>query len=180
MHSQNATPVHGRHGKYLVAMVLGTALSALGQVPAMERAPAVADQTVHDLSRYCTACWRNAHLDPDCWGDCTQEVLRRLLERVPAGSWELVLGTEGDERKEFLRAIDTVKKRTQRQRRWSAYPSESVPDLREGRERRLQEEKVHVRHLAAEVLSPRQQQILQCSFEGWSVQEIATELKLSP
>jgi RNA polymerase sigma factor (sigma-70 family) len=180
MQSQNATPARGRHGKYLVAMVLGTALSALGQAPAMERTAPVADQTVHDLSRYCTACWRNANLHPDCWGDCTQEVLRRLLERVPAGSWELVLGTEGDERKEFLRAIDTVKKRTQRQRRWSAYPSESVPDVREGRERRLQEEKDHVRHLAAEVLSPRQQQILQRSFEGCSVQEIATELKLSP
>jgi RNA polymerase sigma factor (sigma-70 family) len=180
MQSQNALPARGRHGKYLMAVVLGTALSALGQAPAMERAPAVGEQTVSDLSRYCTACWRNAHLHPDCWGDCTQEVFRRLLERVPAGSWELVLGTEGDERKEFLRAIDTVKKRTQRQRRWSAYPSDCVPDLREGRERRLQEETDHVRQVAAEVLSPRQQQILQRSFEGCSVHEIATELKVSP
>src|SRR5262249_45190774 len=148
MNSPYAAPGRGRNGKYLMAVVLGTALSALGQAPAMERTAPVADQTVHDLSRYCTACWRNARLHPDCWGDCTQEVFRRLLERVGAEGWERVLGTEGDERKEFLRAIDTVKKRTQRQRRWSTYPSDSVADVRDGRERRLEEEKDHVRHLA--------------------------------
>ena len=44
-----------RPGRVMVAMVLGTALSALG--PAADTASA---QTVNDLSRYCTACWRNA------------------------------------------------------------------------------------------------------------------------
>jgi RNA polymerase sigma factor (sigma-70 family) len=170
-------PARGGHASYVMAVVLGTALS-VGQAPALAAPPAIPERTVQDLSRYCTACWRNARLHPDCWGDCTQEVLRRLLERVRPGDWEQVLGAEGEERKEFLRAIDTVKKRTQRQRKWSLTLSDSVPDRREVRERRLAEEREAVRRTAAEVLSPRQQRILQRAFEGCSVQEIATELKL--
>ena len=73
--------------RYVVAMVLGTALSTLG--PA---APASADapdsvRAVSDISRYCAACWRNARLHPDCWTDCTQEVFTRLLERVSPDTW---------------------------------------------------------------------------------------------
>src|SRR5262245_64666087 len=97
----------------MVAMVLGTALSALG--PAAATASA---KTVNDLSRYCTACWRNARLPANSWTDCTQEVFTRLLERVPTEKWEQTLRGEGDERREFLRAIDAVKKRVQRGRKW--------------------------------------------------------------
>ena len=66
-------------------------------------------RAVTDVSRYCTACWRNARLPPDCWGDCTQEVLSRLLQRVPTAHWDRLLQGEGEERQEFLRAIDAVK-----------------------------------------------------------------------
>ena len=51
---------------YVVAMVLGTALSALG--PSTSAASQKLDATEHavaDMSRYCTTCWRNARLDPD-------------------------------------------------------------------------------------------------------------------
>src|SRR5262249_40533637 len=53
---------------YVVAMVLGTALTALGapQARAAE-APETTARAVNDVSRYCTACWRNARLPPDCW-----------------------------------------------------------------------------------------------------------------
>jgi DNA-binding NarL/FixJ family response regulator len=48
--------------KYLVAMVLGTTLSAMGSAaPAAE----TSHRAVSDISRYCTACWRNARLHPD-------------------------------------------------------------------------------------------------------------------
>ena len=54
-----------------------------------------------------------ARLPADHWSDATQQVFVRLLERV-----DPALGSgakeEGLERKEFLRAIDAVKKRTQR------------------------------------------------------------------
>jgi len=91
----------------MAAVVLGTALSAFGA----DRATAAQapGQAVHDIGRYCTSCWRNAHLPADSWGDCTQEVYKRLLERVPSERWGLALHAEGDERREFLRAIDAVK-----------------------------------------------------------------------
>src|SRR5262249_10652203 len=122
---------------YMVAVVLGTALSALGSAPAaVAEAPATL-RAVADMSRYCTTCWRNARLHPDCWGDCTQEVLQRMLERVTPDAWDQALQSDGEERREFLRAIDRVKKRSQRQRRPVGLPLDSFADPRNGYERRL-------------------------------------------
>src|SRR5262249_14883519 len=104
--------------RYVMAVVLGTALSALAPATGLAlETPAVTTKAVADMSRYCTTCWRNARLNPDLWTDCTQEVFTRLLERVAPDAWERVLNDEGDERREFLRAIDAVKKRTQRSRK---------------------------------------------------------------
>src|SRR5262249_51837484 len=143
----------------LMAVVLGTALSTFGATGAAEA------KTVGDLSRYCTACWRNARLDPGCWGDCTQEVFCRLLQRVPPTGWDAVLRSEGEERKEFLRAIDAVKKRTQRQRRWAASTPETIPDRRLPGDQERAEARQTVEQAAVELLSPRQQAIVRMSFE---------------
>src|SRR3954454_3818900 len=100
---------------YFMAVVLGTALAAVGT----EDAPAaseVSPRAISNISRYCTACWRNARLPQDQWSDCTQEVLCRLLQTLPARSWEQALAQETEERREFVRAIDAVKKRYQRGR----------------------------------------------------------------
>src|SRR5947199_5522089 len=115
-----------RTGSTVLAMMLGTALSA---------SPAPASETLTGITRYCTACWRNARLPADVWPDCTQEVFARLLERVPPQAWAQTLSDEGQERREFLRAIDAVKKRVQRGRKWSAYPEDSVADYRPAVER---------------------------------------------
>lgn len=171
-------PISQAKRPYVVAMVLGTALSAFGTAQA---APAPTSEStlraITDLGRYCTTCWRNARLPADSWNDCTQEVFRRLLERVPSGSWDRVLRAEGQERREFLRAIDAVKKRTQRARKWSG-TLDGVADRRQREAGRLREERETVRRAAEDLLSLRQQRILQMSFEGWSVQEVARELDL--
>src|SRR5262245_15682363 len=101
-----------RPRRTMMAVVLGTALSTFSG------ASAASSETLNDLSRYCTACWRNARLPSDVWNDCTQEVFVRLLERVPMNAWDRSLADEGDERREFLRAIDAVKKRVQRAKKW--------------------------------------------------------------
>jgi len=163
---------------YVVAMVLGTALSALG--PSTSMAGPKLDATEHavaDMSRYCTTCWRNARLDPSCWGDCTQEVLVRMLERITPDTWDRVLKDEGQERREFLRAIDTVKKRSQRQRKYAPVPADGVADRNGSHERRLADDRAAVHQAATELLSARQRRILQMSFDGWSVQDIAAKLK---
>jgi RNA polymerase sigma factor (sigma-70 family) len=163
-------------GRYVVAMVLSTALSALGTQSAPASEAAV--RAVNDISRYCTTCWRNARLDPSSWPDCTQEVFCRLLERVAPDAWSNLLKDEGEERREFLRAIDAVKKRTQRARRWASQDVEAVADRHHSRERALNDDRQAVAHAAAEVLTPRQQQILQLSLEGWSVHDIGDHLHL--
>src|SRR5262245_16959012 len=99
-----------KKGRYVVAMVLGTALSAFGPTTAKADSSEIPARAVQDISRYCTACWRNARLHPDNWSDCTQEVFCRLLETVPPDAWSQLLKAEGDDRREFLRTIDAVKK----------------------------------------------------------------------
>jgi RNA polymerase sigma factor (sigma-70 family) len=163
-----------------MAVVLGTALSALSGTPAGAAAPETTLRAVNDLSRYCTTCWRNARLNPDVWPDCTQEVLSRLLERVEPDSWGRLLKDDSEDRREFLRAIDTVKKRSQRSRRWAPEPAEGVADRRDLHRRAVADEREAVTRAAEELLSPRQQRIMQLSFEGWSVHEIAAELCAPP
>jgi RNA polymerase sigma factor (sigma-70 family) len=164
--------------RYLVAMVLGTALTALGSSSAARaEVPDATRRTVGDISRYCSACWRNARLPADHWPDCTQEVFSRLLERVDPEAWARVLRDEGEERREFLRAIDAVKKRTQRSRRWAPGMIDLAADRRDAQERRRADDLEAVREAAAHVLTPRQQRVLQLSLEGWSVHDIAAELK---
>ena len=82
---------------------------------------------------------------------------------------------EDDDRREFLRAIDAVKKRTQRARKTTGLADE-VADRRyapEAARNELHEELAKVSH---KVLSQRQQQILRLTCDGWSVPEIADEL----
>ena len=58
---------HSRRGT-MVAMVLGTALTAMGAAaPANVQAADGTVRIVNDMSRYCTVCWRNARLRPDYW-----------------------------------------------------------------------------------------------------------------
>jgi RNA polymerase sigma factor (sigma-70 family) len=170
-----------RKGRPFVAVaVLGAALStfAPGQVRATQ-APPAHQQAISDLGRYCTACWKNARLSQAAWPDCTQEVFKRLLERVPTDAWCRCLSDDGDERREFVRAIDAVKKRTQRARRAVA-GLDGLADVRERDARDLADDRELVRQAAADLLSPRQQRILQLGMEGWSVHETAEELGLSP
>ncbi len=163
---------------YVAAVLLGTALTALS--PGHAGAAVSSETTVraiNDLGRYCTACWRNARLPADSWGDCTQEVFHRLLERVPTESWGQILRSDGDDRREFVRAIDAVKKRHQRARKLS-HNLDGVADGDFQRERSLADQREIIQQAAENVLSPRQQRILQMSFEGWTVAEVAKELKL--
>ena len=164
---------------YLMAMVLGTALAAMGP-DATADAGEISPKAINNISRYCTVCWRNARLPEDQWSDCTQEVLCRLLKNLPANAWEQVLAQETDERREFIRAIDAVKKRHQRNRWQSAVAPEMVADVRDEQARSHNDEREAVREASQRVLSPRQQHILKLISDGHNVADIASELAMSP
>lgn len=171
------SPERKRTG-YVMAVVVGTALIALGLPPDLAAArPDVQEETLRDLSRYCTTCWRNARLAPDSWSDYTQDVFYRLLERIAPRAWDRVLkDDECEERREFLRAIDAVKKRAQRGRGRYVSLLGPVTDRRDLHDRFRADQRTAVADAAVDLLSPRQQCIVQKSFEGWSVQEIAKEM----
>jgi len=157
-----------RRQAFMVAVVLSAALTSSSQAATEHELP----RDLADISRYCQACWRNARLPVDAWADCTQEVLARLLERVELNQWNAVLKGEGEERREFLRAIDAVKKRTQRTRKYAGLTTDvdSRPDAVNS------DEWEAIEAVARKSLSPRQQRILQLSRDGWAVPEIADEL----
>lgn len=172
-------PQQGRPYSIMVAMVVGAALSAV-HVDAATATPepgSADERAMLDIYKYCQACWRNARLPQDDWTDCTQEVFVRLLERVKPSHWSRALSDDGDERRELVRAIDTVKKRVQRRRTASSLPAE-VRDHRDDAERNRDWECVD--RAATKALSPRQREVLELSRDGWSVPEIAQRLDTTP
>lgn len=158
------------------AVMLG---AAVGMASANAGAAETSDKAISDIHRYCTVCWRNARLPLDSWSDCTQEVLCRLMKSIPLEQWERVLSQDGDERREFVRAIDAVKKRCQRSRKWASL-NEDVHDRRNRSGIELADRREQLNKAAAEVLSDRQRRIMQMSLEGYSVQEVADALTMSP
>lgn len=162
--------------RLMAAVVAGTALSAVGSEA---KASGPAPEAVTDISKYCQVCWRNARLHPDSWPDCTQEVLVRLLQTIEPDKWSgLLKQDENDDRREFLRAIDAVKKRTQRARKTSGLADE-IADRRDAPEAARNELHEELEKVSHKVLSQRQQQILRLTCDGWSVPEIADELSTS-
>lgn len=165
----------------VAAVVLGTALSAGGNRSAAAelrdstaRRDGPSEDAVRDIGRYCQACWRNARLPADKWADCTQQVYVRLLERVAPQNWTQALQADGEDRREFLRAIDTVKKRAQRARRFA----DLTPDVADRRpEAGYDREAVWQ---AAAVLTARQRRIVELTADGWATPDIASVLNTTP
>jgi RNA polymerase sigma factor (sigma-70 family) len=163
--------------RLIAAVVVGTALTALaGEAKGKTFQPG--PDAIQDISRYCQACWRNARLHPDSWSDCTQEVLVRLLQTVEADRWDSLLKAENEDRREFLRAIDAVKKRTQRSRKYSSLIDDDVAaqHASDSNRNELREE---LDTVSSSVLSSRQQRILQLTREGYGIPEIAQDMQMS-
>jgi RNA polymerase sigma factor (sigma-70 family) len=171
--SDDPTAAPATRGSYALrarpaAMALVIGLAAL-------TATASESELVRDIQRYCTVCWRNARLDPGLWDDCTQEVCCRLLGKARAGQLDLnlVLADDTPERRELVRAIDMVRKRVQRSRKYQPLDPCSIPgpDLdRRHRDRQELGEILEAARLA--VLTPRQDRIVELWTRGWTVPEI--------
>lgn len=154
-----------------VALVVG--LAAL-------TAQATETELVRDIQRYCTACWRNARLDPRLWDDCTQEVCCRLLTKAREGQLDLtrVLADDTPDRRELVRAIDMVRKRVQRARRFQPLEgSTPVTDLDQRERDRLELGEI-LEAARRAVLSQRQDRIIELWMRGWTVPDIGEELNM--
>ena len=152
----------------MVAVVLGTALSALGG--------AAEARTVQDLSRYCTACWRNARLPADRWNDCTQEVLVRLLERVPTVDWERTLPPKARSGASSCGPSTPSRSASSAPASWRTTRTTRSPTSVPRTRSRAGGARAARASPPTRCSSERQQHILQLTIEGWSVPEIADEL----
>jgi DNA-directed RNA polymerase specialized sigma24 family protein len=159
-------------GPAAVAFVIG--LAAL-------TAQASETDLVRDIQRYCTACWRNARLDPRLWDDCTQEVCCRLLTKAREGRLDMtqVLAEDTPERRELVRAIDMVRKRVQRTKRYQPLDGFSTPasDLDQRERNRLELGEI-LEAARRAVLTERQDRIIELWMRGWTVPEIGDEMSL--
>jgi RNA polymerase sigma factor (sigma-70 family) len=153
----------------MAALVVGAALSAIG--PSSAALPAQ-EMAIAGISRYCATCWRHARLPHDAWDDCTQDVFCRLLERVSPEAWDRILAQEGDERRELIRAVDAVKKRNQRARKLTPLMGDVTAKEAGGSLDRA------AIGNASSALSDRQKKIIALSFDGWSVHDIASRLRV--
>jgi DNA-binding NarL/FixJ family response regulator len=91
-----------------------------------------------------------------------------------------VFSPEGSERQEFLRAIDTVKKRVQRERHHPSGPLETASDRRSPNGQQGLETTEALHTAIRQCLTRRQQRIVGMILEGWEVSDIAGELGLTP
>lgn len=160
-----------RVGPAAVALVVGLA-ALTGQASETD--------LVRDIQRYCTACWRNARLDPRLWDDCTQEVCCRLLTKAREGQLDLtqVLAEDTPERRELVRAIDMVRKRVQRAKRHQSLEGHTPTTDGDRRHRDRLELGEILEAARRAVLSDRQDRIIELWMRGWSVPEIGMELKM--
>lgn len=171
----NRSSARGRRS-VVVAVVMGAALAVMP----VERSQAAqpSDKAISDVSRYCQACWRNARLHPDAWSDATQDVLARLLTTVEPSRWPTMLQKESADHREFVRAIDAVKKRNQRGRKFGTLVDD-VRDERSMPESARHEWREELNKAVVETLSERQRRIIQLSSAGWTIPEIADDLETS-
>jgi DNA-directed RNA polymerase specialized sigma24 family protein len=156
------------------AMALVVGLAAL-------TAHATETDLVRDIQRYCTACWRNAHLDPTLWDDCTQEVCCRLLTKARAGQLDLnrVLSDDTPERRELVRAIDMVRKRVQRTKRHQPIDDRTIVGTDHDERLRQRQELGEILEAARKaVLTDRQDRIVELWTRGWTVPDIAQRLEM--
>lgn len=158
--------------------------TAMALVMSLAAITAYASETelVSDIQRYCTVCWRNAHLDPNLWDDCTQEVCCRLLTKARDGELDLnlVLADDTEDRRELVRAIDMVRKRVQRARKHQPLEADLTPSPDfDGRLRDRRELGEILENARRATLSRRQDRIVELWTRGWTVPEIAEELGTS-
>jgi RNA polymerase sigma factor (sigma-70 family) len=97
------------------------------------------------------------------------------LQRIPMTQWSRLWALDSPERREFIRAIDAVKKRVQRERKRSPLNDNDLPAAIAERQ---VEERAAVNMAAATLLSPRQQRIVQMICDGWTIPDMAQELAI--
>ena len=192
-----AAPIAGPDGSAAVsgstwdaALVASQLTDLIG--PTQGQADAVdVSSGLAQLDRYLGRAWFRAGIAPQQHDDCTQAVYTTLLQGLGRDRFDQLLGDIGQsgirdvlsretaEGPDFFRAIDTVKKRAQRERSFQplegveaaaiSKPGESQADWKDALEEAI-----------LSSLSPREAALIQATLQGESPAEIAQQWGIAP
>ena len=144
------------------------------------------------LDRYLGRAWYRAGIDPNRHDDCTQAVYVSLLQNLGRDRFEglleeigdsgirEVLSRETDDGPDFFRAIDTVKKRAQRER--SYQPLDESVDLvaSSGDDGMAGQWRGALDEAIVRSLNPREADLIQATLRGETPMEIASKWGVAP
>jgi RNA polymerase sigma factor (sigma-70 family) len=190
--SPAATPPPFASDTWDAALVASQLADLLGPAQAATVAdPTDVSRGLAQLDRYLARAWFRAGIAPQQHDDCTQAVYTTLLQTFGRDRFDQLLSEVGQvgirdvlsretaDGPDFFRAIDTVKKRAQRER--SFQPLDLVDASSLNRSNSSQAEwKSTLQEAILSALSPREAALIQATLEGETPAEIAQQWGIAP
>ncbi len=143
------------------------------------------------LDRYLARAWFRAGIAPQQHDDCTQAVYTTLLQTFGRDRFDQLLGEVGQvgirdvlsrdtaDGPDFFRAIDTVKKRAQREKNFQ--PLDAVDSgLLNRADESSSDLKSSLQEAILSSLSPREAALIQATLQGETPAEIALQWGIAP
>ncbi|WP_422930716.1 sigma-70 family RNA polymerase sigma factor [Singulisphaera sp. PoT] len=143
------------------------------------------------LNRYLQRAWFRAGVPPQMHDDCTQAVFVTLLQNLGRTRFDALLGEIGQmgirdvlsretaDGPDFFRAIDTVKKRAQRERAFQ--PLDGVVATASTPQDEAQDDRRGALHeVISQSLSPREAALIHATLKGETPAEIAQQWGVAP
>jgi RNA polymerase sigma factor (sigma-70 family) len=143
------------------------------------------------LDRYLGRAWSRAGIAPQQHDDCTQAVYTTLLQSLGRDRFDGLLGEIGEfgirdvlsretaEGPDFFRAIDTVKKRAQREKTFVPIDSLDVPDVSAATPGQS-DWRGALQEAIAQSLNPREAALIHATIQGETPAEIAQKWGVAP
>jgi RNA polymerase sigma factor (sigma-70 family) len=153
--------------------------------------PATAQTGFNQLDRYLATAWARAGIAPQKYEDCTQAVYLTLLENMGRARFDQLVGDVGRlgirevlsretaEGPDFFRAIDTVKKRAQRERTYQPLDvaAQAVAPSNDANRAGWRDT---LNEAIARTLNPREAALVNETLQGKTPAEIAQEWGVAP
>jgi RNA polymerase sigma factor (sigma-70 family) len=146
---------------------------------------------ISQLNRYLSRAWYRAGVPAQMHDDCSQAVYITLLQNLGRPQFDSlmaeighsgirdVLSRETAEGPDFFRAVDTIKKRAQRER--SFQPLDTIDEVASPQEDETQSQQRGALHEAiAQSLNPREAALINATLNGETPAEIALQWGVAP
>jgi len=171
--------------------LLETRLADLRKSAGQAADPEAIASGLSQLNRYLSRAWYRAGIPESRHEDCSQAVYLALLQNLERDDFDSLVGEIGNlgirdvvnrdskQGPDFFRAVDTVKKRAQRERGFQPLDLyEGIASPGEDEVQGLQREAL--REAIEESLTPREADLICATLDGKTPAEIATEMGLTP